>query len=488
MTRLMTALGVILAITIWLSYQPVIYLGQVSGTNLEISLSQVGIAIFTLGTLGFALYKKWLPGRVLALFKTKSGAIINGAILAYPVFATISLSWTDNLTRGLLITVLAWAVAALWFSLALYQQGLLEHNLSEQNLKNYRTFKIIERTGLIATIVTGLFALFQLFGDALGVSPALTLLTEPYRYDMFGFARPTGFSAEPEFFASILLLPIFYCFYLELRKKGTVLSRLALVLATTVFFTTISRGACLALASGLAVIIAANFRHNLAKISQILAITAGAFVLAISLNTFAAAINTRDAISGPTATIMTINQLTLGVFDIPLPAKTAPEPPHKQKPTNAPKKHKVIKNSQNNGYVAESTNSRLLMSSKALDLWTASTRTILFGIGIGSFGVSLHNIYPSASISSIVNNQFLEVLTETGLIGLILFITPIIGLAYLAIRRKQWFILALVVAFSVQWCFFSGSINVLHIWVFYGLAAFWLLTTAKNKHLLYNKG
>ena len=62
-----------------------------------------------------------------------------------------------------------------------------------------------------------------------------------------------------------------------------------------------------------------------------------------------------------------------------------------------------------------------------------------------------------------VQNEYLEKLLETGLIGLVLFVL-IIGLLFQKTKHKKY-LWAIFVAFLVQWWFFSGYPNALHIFL-----------------------
>ena len=101
----------------------------------------------------------------------------------------------------------------------------------------------------------------------------------------------------------------------------------------------------------------------------------------------------------------------------------------------------------------------------------SSPQTALFGVGVGGFGTALHERYPSYPVGSIVNNTYLELLVEIGVIGLSLFIATLGYVAVTLYRNRAYVGLGATAAFSLQWLFFSGSANVLHVWVFFALAS-----------------
>ncbi len=109
----------------------------------------------------------------------------------------------------------------------------------------------------IGAAVVTVFGVYQFVGDYLGLPPDLTGLVASYSgAAAFGFARITGPSLEPLYFANYLLLPILTAaaFLLGTRGKGRVRLGAFLALAGTVFVLTLARGAFLGLAAGLLVL------------------------------------------------------------------------------------------------------------------------------------------------------------------------------------------------------------------------------------------
>ncbi|HRQ87125.1 MAG TPA: hypothetical protein PLY16_03360, partial [Candidatus Saccharibacteria bacterium] len=100
-----------------------------------------------------------------------------------------------------------------------------------------------------------------------------------------------------------------------------------------------------------------------------------------------------------------------------------------------------------------------------------SVPSMLFGVGIGGAGVAMSNFSPGQIIPrEIVQNEYVEILLERGIVGAALFVAVIVGLLYIT-RHNKW-LWAIIVAFLVQWNFFSGYPNALHIYlVFIVMAA-----------------
>jgi hypothetical protein len=123
------------------------------------------------------------------------------------------------------------------------------------------------------------------------------------------------------------------------------------------------------------------------------------------------------------------------------------------------------------------------MTKEALAIWSANIQTILFGVGTGGFGAALHDKNPAYTSQSIVNNQYIEVLTELGVVGLLAFISLLLFPMYRLFRLHQWALLAILGALYSQWLFFSGNINVPHLWVILAVAyAFPYLYTSTHEY------
>jgi len=201
------------------------------------------------------------------------------------------------------------------------------------------------------------------------------------------------------------------------------------------------------------------------------------FVIGLAIQYTLAALNTRDVVSGSMSVEKSIEQLSLGAVSFqskdPVTSVTKPRNPS-------------VNNTNSSGYISSSTTSRLTMSQKAIELWQTSPRTILFGVGSGSFGASLHKTGDlSASDGTVANNIYLETLAELGVIGFGLFATLLVTTLLALYWQKQWLLLSLLMGFVLQWSFFSGNANVIHVWVLLGIAIA-LTNTAAKKHTLIN--
>jgi O-antigen ligase len=122
------------------------------------------------------------------------------------------------------------------------------------------------------------------------------------------------------------------------------------------------------------------------------------------------------------------------------------------------------------------------MASDAITLWSRDRSTILRGVGVGGFGESLARANPGYARGNVVNNQFIEILTELGVIGLGIFIASLVCPIYTAYQRRYWVGSIMIVALVIQWNFFSGNPNALHIWTV--LALTYAYATSRSRTAL----
>ena len=132
---------------------------------------------------------------------------------------------------------------------------------------------------------------------------------------------------------------------------------------------------------------------------------------------------------------------------------------------------KVVENSEKEepvfeGYVAESTDTRVRLSGAAVQVWSQNASNMLLGVGLGGAGFALYNKGLSPAPKEIVQNEYASLLLETGLIGVSLFV-----LTMLLVVRVVWespmrvMLFALLVAYGISLMFFSGLPNALHIYL-----------------------
>lgn len=427
---------------LWFSYHPVVTFGTREGIHLDGSLIYL-VAVIAAAASSFLAWQ-----RRRALWHDPAWLLL----IIFSTYVTVTTLWSPNPFRAVLSTAFLWLMVAVSTLAIIHLPALTKRSV---------TMRRILLGGLIVSCV---WAMWQIIADAAGLSPAYTLLPEAYRSSVFGFARPTAFALEPQFFASLLLAPFGWFLYRTLvspdRHAG-----FGLVLTTGMLVLTLSRGGLLAAGIMTLLLVAICCRQWKTGGLALGSMAAGA-VIALLLITTAATINQRDDVSGRDAAARSLNHLSLGTLNIP----EKPSTPASESPKRPDSKNADTSAKPSDGYVKSSTTSRLTMSQKALEIWRGQPGTVLFGVGVGGFGKTLHRDDPSQPIGAVTNNYFTEMLVELGLIGIALFAGFIGWLLYRLSARRQWLIIALVTGFLVQWCFFSGNANVIHVWVIIGVA------------------
>jgi hypothetical protein len=427
------SLGFTLAALVFGHY-PFIYFGSVSGVHIELSL------IYPLIAFSTALSLPLIWRHRSTVFKDPSYLALLGVV----AFFVISTFWTDNPIRGIL-------TAGFFLLLAVFAVVISQRY---KDLLRYK--KIILRVLAVAYSLALLWAAWQIIGDLFKIDRAYTLLPAMYGGSVFGIARPTGFALEPQFLASLLLIPIGLRLHQALSGKQSRFASVQLFVISVVFFLTLSRGAYI----GLIVLIATlalTYRASWSRyIKPLSLIMLGFFTMLILV--FLGGSIRQDNISGYDALRRTVTHISLGVI----------QPPERSPDDQAPvgPAAKDEQPTKSTGYIKASTDSRITMSQEVVNIWTKSPTNLIFGVGVGGFGASLTPPDPSA----IVNNYYLELLVETGLVGFGLFLLFFTILGARLIHLKAWLLLSLLAGLLVQAFFFSGNANVIHLWALVGVA------------------
>lgn len=436
-------LWLIAPIFLWFSYQPLFKLGQDSTMYFELSLALVYMLI--LAFVGLPMI--WRNKNKLSRNK---GAILAGLLL---LFTTVSLFWTPNLVRGVL------TVGVLGIIYLIYLAVIAE----KERIRNISPALI--KITLLSSIVISTLAIAQMF-LGIGLGQGVTLLCDGCVAGQFGFVRPNVFTIEPQFLGSMLLLPIMLGAWLYHKGNRGALLKLAILLSSAAIFLTLSRGAIYALIIGLLIFAVLSIRR-LTKVIVPLGIVVGGFLIGLFLQGLTAAINPNINESFVGAVTKTVNHMSLGKINL----NPTEEPGSQPAPTMT--QQSVVQVDPNyDGYVEESTNIRLQRSEIALNTWKdGGTSSVVFGVGVGGAGYSMNSHYPEdIGAREIVQNEYIERLLEGGLIGLSLLAFLMIAILSGLFRHRSWWAFGLVVAFMVQWTFFSGYPNALHVYLFMALA------------------
>lgn len=296
--------------------------------------------------------------------------------------------------------------------------------------------------------VVGVFGIYQFFGDLIGLPTVLTGLRDLYTKAVFGFPRVQAFSIEPLYLGSYLLLPlslIAASLFGRVRSFSRPWLWVLFALLGLVFILTLSRGAYLAAATAAAVIAVTLPRSVFAPRNLLMVLLIGVVALV-----GAAGFVSRG--SG-NALEQFVKHASLGDLGS-----------------------------------GESTQGRFLTYRQAFAAWQEAP---LMGIGVGNFGPHILG-YPDPSTVNdwpIVNNEYLELLAETGILGLgaIIILFVLVGIRSLKAYRlaedpiTRAAILGSTAAFVgtlLQYNFFS-SLYIIHVWVLLGF-----MVAAQNVALL----
>lgn len=389
------------------------------------NLAGVDIKINTV--LGFIVLVAW----ILALAYNGKKWKIQPNYLSIPLGLFVmgimlSLTQALNLDRAYEVTI---------FVLFTISLSVLATNMvsTKENLQ-----KII-RVLLFSSLIVGAFGLFQFAGNVIGLPDTITFLKQGYDSRVFGFPRIQAFSMEPLYFADYLFLPIclgmayFFGEAKDFVNRWWILGLTVLLLIN--FILTVSRGAYLGFVFSFLVLGVLMFK-KIFTWKHILIICFSILVLGYSV---AFALSNGDT-----------------------------------RATNEFINHILVKDYT----VGESVQGRLTASNEAYQAYLSSP---VFGIGMGNYGPYAKS-YPLNTPKDgwdIVNNEYMEILAETGTVGIVCFSLILLFLAYRSLRAilmaKDTYLkltmmgeLAAFIGILVQYAFFS-TLYIIHIWVLIGL-------------------
>lgn len=502
---------------LFFSYHPVIPIFSTSTTNFELSIPLLWLLIFAILSLpeNFRLYIYSLR----IVIKTKS--LVNKTsrpssrhktdklyphflrlfTLIYPFFVTVNSIGSPNFLRAILTSGVIWCICLSLLTIL-------------QNISQYKTQigKSFNKNLLIAGILASVFCWLQSILDIAGIPREATLLCKGCTSTVFGFPHPNGFAIEPQFMANLLLAPIFLSLFylLERPKKHSNKlnsdpypdSRLGhffrlslpLFLVTTLYLT-LSRGAIFSFWVSVFVL----FIYQIVKLikqkscrreilfRQPLIFSAVVF-LPLFFTLSAQGLFTE---LGPTSHTFfdgvstSVSQLSLGRIDLAkvlhkTNENNKPHEPHETHESNKPHLSdlntdaatSVQKAPQFTSYIEESTNIRLNLNRLALSSWRTSPRRMLTGVGLGAAGLTLYQEFPElGSPKEIIQNEYLAILYEQGICGVIMIIcVAILFVLTYKLHNKNHektsiYGRVLALSFALTLCFFSGLPNALHIYL-----------------------
>ncbi len=482
LSKIYRGLIYILPGVLFLSYYPVMKLGTSGAMNFELSLPLCWLVLFDI--VGFVIMVK--QRLLFCNFQKK------WIWLLLPGFLTISILWSANVLRGILTVGILWLI---YFAVEIMFS--LKNELKTNGFRE-KFWKVF----FGSTLVVCAWCFLQCILDLAGVPRECSLMCEGCTYRSFGFPHPNGFAIEPQFMGNLLLAPaIVLAFITFFRIKKSYYLILFVIIAT--LFLTFSRGAIYAFIVG--VIFMTGFVVGYAKrgwkkiakrTTMVWLVMVLAFLFTLNLQGVMAAVSpTNDTyFSGISKAL---NHLSLGVIDIRkndvdsgkiyTPASGLTEEEYedsKKEVVEKPVKNFVEKEEDSyfDGYVAESTETRLKMNEVALKLWMKDAKTMLLGVGLGGAGQALYDNGLTDWPKEIVQNQYVSLLLETGLIGMMFLVLALV----LAIRTvvsmrikntdimtkkseivtsPKGVILALIIAYGISLMFFAGLPNVLQVYL-----------------------
>lgn len=284
--------------------------------------------------------------------------------------------------------------------------------------------------------VVTLFGIFQFLGDLAGLPPEITGLRELYTKEILGFPRVQSTALEPLYFANYLLIPlsILLAFFFTKDKLINPFHVVVLLgLGILNLLLTVARGGYAAFFVS-AVVVTVYYFFSLKLITWRTAGYVGAVV--------------------GVALIALIQLINLDVVS-----------------TN-------FLSHVSNPFEGASFNERVEMYAIAQDAWSESP---LVGIGPGSFGpyASHHPMVVPEHGWNIVNNEYLELLAEHGILGLtlmmIVFATVIVRSVKALTIVKDEHMKAVLVGLLAAFCGILFQYNtfsilyIVHIWFTIGL-------------------
>lgn len=547
----------VLPLALMFSYYPIITLGENVSMNLELSVPLVWLVVFDV----LAVYLMAKRKVLFSVFAVRGRWLW----LLFPLFLTLSVIWSLNVLRGILVVGILWLIY-----LAVYGFFNLRDLFFAEDFR-----KKFWRMFFGATIFVCLWCVLQCVLDLVGISREESLMCAGCVYQMFGFPHPNGFAIEPQFMGNLLLAPAIVATYGALKNnkdknskqessRGRIfhngsggsapktwfraravtvventsgsdflsfkfLSLLFIITAT--LFLTFSRGAIYAFVVAMVFLLmwVGVQRKSWRGVGKVVATVAAAFLFTLNAQGIMAAVSsTNDTYQSGVAKVL--NHLSLGKIDVREKKTensegTEEEKAEANKNGQADETEKkanddeaetggnrkleaevderalLIERREENssvfdGYVEGSTDTRIRLSNAAGEVWAKNSVTVWFGVGIGGAGEALYQNGLSPAPKEIVQNEYMSLLLETGLVGIALFVLTL-GLILRALVKgvkvssakeiktakvkiattkttvlkseTAPIVLAMMVAYGITLLFFSGLPNALHIYLLTGL-------------------
>ena len=441
------------------SYYPLFHISESASTNYELSLSLIWLLLFAISSLKDALY--YICNTIRFFVKKRSfRTALPLLALPFPLYLSATALWSSNPLRAVLTSGIFWCIL-------ISAVGIFK--LVQTKAVNKDNFLKIF---LLTSCVFCAFCWLQSLLDIFGVD-RITLLCPGCTSYSFGFPHPSGFAIEPQFMGNLLLAPVLLSLYLWVKSKSettifdskTLLAISFLVLST--LFLTFSRGAIYSFVLAFIILLLINLikQKNRLWLKTIPLVISSLLFTLFMQGVFSAASYTDSTFL--TGVKNSISQLSLGKIELtdqsssPTSSEATPEP---EASTTEPVSTPVF-----DGYVEESTNTRMKFNRIALELAPKNATTLLFGYGLGSAGEIMYKEGKTTTPFEIVQSEYLSLLLETGVLGLLLAaLTLTTTCLYITkINRPERYLLeAIIISFLSSLLFFSGLPNAVHLYLF----------------------
>ncbi len=378
--------------------------------------------------VGVILIAYFLAKKPLKIFKDKPLLLSDKFLILFWAVGSLTIIRAENFKRSAILALL-WA-----FVIIIYL-------ILTRIIENQKTREKIENIIIWSAIITSLFGLYQFIGDSFDLPTKFTGLRYWYTKEIadLGFPRIQSVALEPLYFSNFLLVPL----YLAIKryfKSGKIFGDhyLIIVLILINIVLGISRGAYLGLVVTLVLLLL--FIIAKWKVYKTLKPTLFGLGLAIIISVF--------------LSYVAVNSLN-----------------GKDAAANF-RSHAIAADSEEGNSVSGRMESYR-------EAWKLFKTNPVMGIGLGNFGAShTYNGDASETNYSAVNNEYLEILTEIGIVGLVLFLLFLIffvkelynGYKKTDDKGKLWTVLLFLglVAVFIQYNFFS-SLYIIYIWAFLAL-------------------
>lgn len=377
-----------------------------------------------------------IPMGIMRLRHTMT--VSDKTLFAFWLVSVCSTVWAVNTARALL-------------TVGLFTFVLGGYVLISMQWRERFDYGLLSRWVVGVGFVTSLFGLYQFIADGFfHLSTSWTLLSPNYTHVALGFPRVQSVGNEPLYFSAFLFMPLFVLLERILTIRSICWRHLvAFLVIFAAFILGISRGAYLGFAIGAVYLFgAALWMHRITKrgvLSVVLVIVAS---VVVSLGMVQGVDYFKDKDSGSTEVSTNFVSHAVGGEETR----------------------------------SSSVTPRIAALRDGIKVFQGHP---VLGVGLGNYGEVTEVQKTAENQHPIVNNEYLEVLAELGVIGGLAFgafIISILGTLYRTLKKNAnpsatIAIGAITVAFLVQYNFFSTT-YILLAWVVFALVG--VIPEARN--------